>query len=468
MNAALGPFVAGLVGQERAKLMGVVTSYALVLVFSHAAFGAVTFQDVAPILEMHCAGCHQAGEIGPMPLTTYAQVRPWAKAIKQAVIEGVMPPWHADRVTSQRFLNSRLLKESEIRMLAEWADSGAREGPAGGVPIHPIQEATEGWKLGKPDLVIRVPGAKIPASGTFEYTFLVTPVDVPADTWISAAEWKVDQRAVVHHMNAFLRPPGSSFVANVEPGQLYVPTRDERAARHSNEREVDRRELLIGYEPGYKPANWGDGRAKLMHKGGSVVFEIHYNPNGKPVKDYSELGIYFAKQPPRERVLTITPADAGLTIPPGSASYASHVTATLTHEVKLVSLQPHMHLRGKAFEITAVYPDGRRDTLLRVPRYDFNWQTTYFLSKPIVLPKGAVLDYVATFDNSVNNRHNPDPAKTVYWGDQSWDEMNVGFTELAFDATADPDVAVLSGTTRPGGISKPSSDSSKPSGTSKH
>ena len=429
--------------------MGVSTRLAIFILASGAAFGAVTFREVAPILEVNCAGCHQPGEIGPMPLTSYAQARPWAKAIKQAVMQGSMPPWHADRASSVRIANSRLMRESDIRLLADWVDQGAPEGPPAVVKVAEAHQS--GWKLGKPDLVIRVPGAQIPKSGTFEYTFLVTPVDLPADTWISAAEWKIDQRAVVHHMNAFLRPPGSSFVAAVEPGKLYVPTREQRAARHANEREVDRRELLIGYEPGYKPAPWGEGRAKLMRKGGAVVFEIHYNPNGKaPVTDYSELGIYFAKQAPRERVLTITPADAGLTIPAGDASYASHVTATLTHDVKLVSLQPHMHLRGKAFEIVAAYPDGKRDTLLRVPRYDFNWQTTYFLSKPLALPKGTVLEYTAVFDNSTNNPHNPDPSKPVYWGDQSWEEMNIGFTELAFDAGADPDVAVLSGTTRPG------------------
>ena len=437
---------------ERGKLMGVMRCLALLTLCSCTGFAdGVTFRDIAPILETHCAGCHQAGEIGPMPLTTYAQTRPWAKAIKQAVVQGTMPPWHADRASSMRFTNTRLLKEPEIRQLAEWADGGAPEGDPGVAIRH--AQASEGWKLGKPDLVIRVPGAKIPASGVFEYTFLVTPVDVPADTWIAAAEWKIDQRAVVHHMNAFLRPPGSSFGANVEPGKLYVPTRDERAARHAGEREVDRRELLIGYEPGYKPAPWGDGRAKLLRKGSSVVFEIHYNTSGKPLVDYSELGIYFAKRPPRERVLTLTPADAGLTIPAGDSNYSSHVTATFTHAVKLVSLQPHMHLRGKAFEISVTYPDGKHDVLLRVPRYDFNWQTTYFLRDPMVLPKGTVLEYTATFDNSANNRHNPDPTKIVHWGDQSWEEMNIGFTEVAFDAGADPDVAVLSGTTRPGGVS---------------
>ncbi|HEY3740176.1 MAG TPA: thiol-disulfide isomerase [Bryobacteraceae bacterium] len=418
-------------------------------VVSGAAHAAVTFRDVAPILEAHCSGCHQPGEIGPMPLTSYKEARPWAAAIKQAVVRGTMPPWHADRATSELFANSRLLKESEVRTIAEWAESGAAEGTPG-VAIDP-PHATEGWKLGKPDLVIKVPGAKIPATGTYEYTFLVTPLDLPADTWVAAAEWKIDQRSLVHHMNAFLRPPGSSYLANVPPGKLYTPTHEERLARHKDEREVDRRELLVGYEPGYKPAPWGEGRAKLMHKGGAIVFEIHYNTNGKAATDYSELGIYFAKQPPRERVETITPADAlGLKIPAGDPAHSTHVTATLTHDAKLVSLQPHMHLRGKAFDIWAVFPDGKREELLKVPRYDFNWQTTYFLKKPMDLPKGTMLEYTATFDNSPNNPSNPDPTKTVYWGDQSWDEMNIGFTELSFDVTADPDVAKLSGTTLPG------------------
>jgi hypothetical protein len=409
----------------------------------------VTFADVAPIIEARCAGCHRPGEIGPMPLTSYAEARPWAKAIRQAVVQRTMPPWHADRETSVRIANSRALRDDEIQTVTAWVDGGAKASFAAEPVIH-TPALSGGWKIGRPDLVIRVPGAKVPSRGTYAYTFLVTPVELPADTWISAAEWKIDQRTAVHHMNAFIRPPGSSFVSTIVPGRLTVPTPEERSARHTGEREVDRRELLAGYEPGYTPAGWGEGRAKLLRKGSAIVFEIHYNTTGKELTDYSELGIYFASQPPVERVLTITPADAGLAIPAGDANYSSHVTATLRHEAKLISLQPHMHLRGKAFEILARYPDGRVEALLRVPRYDFNWQTTYFLAKPLQLPAGTILEYTAWFDNSANNRFNPDPSTVVHWGDQSWEEMNIGFTELAFDATSDPDVAVLSGTTRPG------------------
>jgi hypothetical protein len=214
---------------------------------------------------------------------------------------------------------------------------------------------------------------------------------------------------------------------------------------------VDRRELLVGYEPGYAPQPWGPGRGKLLKAGSDIVFEMHYTPNGQAVADYSELGIYFAKEPPAERVFMITPADSKLNIPPGDAHYRSFVYAELLQEARLIAMQPHMHLRGKAYKIEAVYPTGERDVLLDVPKYDFNWQTTYFLKSPITLPKGTKLECTAWFDNSPNNPHNPDPAKTIQWGDQSWEEMNVGFMEIAIDRRADNDIVRLSDTTKPTG-----------------
>ncbi len=408
---------------------------------------AVTYADVKPILAERCEGCHRKGEIGPMALGSYGQTRPWAKAIRQAVIERTMPPWHADAESSKRIRNSRALNESEIQSLVQWVDGGALEGPP--VKAVALAERGDGWELGKPDLVIRVPGFKVPARGTVQYTFLITPTHFAKDQWIAAAEWKIDQRAVVHHMNAFVRPPASSYLKGVPAGELYVASKDQRLARRDDEKEVDRRELLIGYEPGYRAAPWGPGRAKLIRKGSDVVFEIHYTANGTDLEDHSELGIYFAKEPPVERVLSLSPADSRLAIPPGEAMYPSSARATFTRDVKLISMQPHMHLRGRDFGITAIYGDGRRESLLRVPRYDFNWQTTYFLAEPIVIKGGTSLDFLAHFDNSANNKFNPDPSKTVYWGDQSWEEMNIGFIEVAFPAGSDPNVAVLSDTSKP-------------------
>ena len=406
-----------------------------------------TYDQIRPILAQRCVGCHQPGEIAPMPLLTYQQARPWAKAIKQAVLNRTMPPWHADAQSSKRFHNARVLTGTEIHQLAAWADGGALEGqpqPPIAITRHDAQ-----FTLGQPDLVIRIPGYEVPPTGTLRYTFLVTPTHLSEDTWVSAAEWKIDQRAVVHHINAFVRPPGSSYVATAPQGQLYVASGAERSFRHPNERELDRRELLVGYEPGYRPIAWAPGQAKLIRKGSDIVFEIHFTSNGKAAVDHSELGIYFAKQPPAERIITITPADSKLAIPPGDANYRSFVWAELQADAKLISLQPHMHLRGKAYRIEAVYPGGRRDLLIDVPRYDFNWQTTYFFKEPLQLPKGAKLECTGWFDNSPNNAANPDPTQTIHWGDQSWEEMNVGFMEIAFDRHGDGEIVKLSDTTKP-------------------
>ncbi len=404
---------------------------------------AATFREAAKVIEQRCASCHAEGGIGPMPLTSYAQIRPYAAAIRQSVAKGNMPPWHADEASSRHIANARLLSASEKETLLAWLAEGAKD--EAGVRIG-SPEANSGWRLGKPDIVLRIPGMKVPAQGTLEYAFLVNQLNLPKDTWIAAAEWKIDQKAVVHHINAFTRPKGSSYVADAKPGEIYVASRAERAAKRPDEREIDRRELLLGYEPGYLPQPWGSGRAKLLKAGADIIFEMHYTANGKELVDHSELGLYIAKEPVRERVLTITPADANLEIPPGVANYESKVSATLLREAKLVSLQPHMHLRGKAYEILL-----NGEPLLRVPRYDFNWQTTYFLKKEIALKPGAVLSATGWFDNSANNRYNPDPTQTIRWGDQSWEEMNVGFMEIAIPANADPDVVKLSGTTRPQG-----------------
>lgn len=407
------------------------------------------YSSVQPILAKRCSGCHQKGEIGPMAFTSYEETRPWAKAIKRTVLARTMPPWHADERTSARIHNSRRLDENEVRQLVAWVDAGA----PGGRVAKPVAVAArqEGWRLGKPDMVIRIPGFKVKENGSIQYTFLVTPTGLTEDRWVTAAEWKIDQRGVVHHINAFVRPKGSSYVKQAPPGEFYVATKDERGARREDEREVDRRELLVGYEPGYAPQPWGPQRGKLLRAGSDIVFEMHYTPNGKPAADYSELGLYFAKEPPPERVFMITPADSKLNIPPGEANYRSFVYAELMQDARLIAMQPHMHLRGKAYKIEAVYPGGERDLLLDVPKYDFNWQTTYFLKSPIALPKGTKLECTAWFDNSPNNPHNPDPAKTIQWGDQSWEEMNVGFMEIAIDRRADNDIVRLSDTTKPTG-----------------
>jgi len=411
---------------------------ALILLVPAAAFCAAvpTFSaGVYPVIRAKCQGCHQKGEIAPMAFTGYSDTRPWAKAIRDAVVRGTMPPWHADPRGSMHFTNERSLTAAEVALLTAWADGGAPEGPARAYP--PPQAPENGWKLGKPDLVLRVPGMKVPAKGDVPYTFVAFPTGLKEDTWIHAAEWRIDKRSVVHHINAFVRPPGSSYVAGYEPNQFFVPTIPQRRVGRPGEGAFARRELLVGYEPGYRPIPWGPEQGKLIKAGSDVVIEAHYNTSGEPTTDYSELGIYFAKQAPRERVVTISIQNMGFVIPPGDGNFKSDASSSFDAPVRIVSVQPHMHLRGKAMEIRAVLPGGESIDVIRVPKYDFNWQTTYFLKDPVALPPGSRIDCFAWFDNSVNNRFNPDPKRAVPWGDQSWDEMHIGFTEIAFDAKLD-------------------------------
>ena len=421
--------------------------------FSHAAaFGSavllvasaqaprtqVTFgREVWPIIERRCVSCHQAGEIAPMPFTSYTEVRPWARAIRQAILTGKMPPWDAVN-HNHAFRNERRLPDEDIRTIVSWVESGTPEGPR--IAAYTSAKRESRWKLGKPDWQVQVPGFQVPPKGPVPYSFLIVPTHFTQDVWVRAAEFRIDQRSVIHHINAFVRPPGSSFLEGFPAGHIFVPTLAERGRKRPNESIFNRRELLQGYEPGYEPTPWLMNGAKLIRAGSDVVFELHYNPNGTPVVDHSELALYFAKAPPEERVLAIdTLRDLDLLIPANDDNYRSEASLTLTQPVRLLSLQPHMHLRGKAMQVRAEYPDGRVDVLVDVPKYDFNWQTTYMLKQPLLLPPLTKLISVAHFDNSPNNPYNPDSNAIVHWGDQTFDEMHIAFLELAVDRSANVD-----------------------------
>jgi hypothetical protein len=396
-------------------------------------------KDVWPILERHCVSCHQPGEIAPMALTNYSQVRPWANAIRDAVLARKMPPWDAAGETAHEFRNDRSLTDAEIRTLTTWVKEGAHEGEPLKTAFHPIRSEA-GWKLGEPDIVIRVPGFHVPASGLLTYRYLITPNLFPKDVWVRAAEFRIDQRSAVHHINAYARGPESSYLSGYPKGQIVTATVADRGRRREGERVFDRRLQLIGWEPGYDPMPWLPNGAKQIRAGSDIVFEMHYSPNGKEVTDYSELGLYLTDNAPSERVLAIdTLRDLDLTIPAGTPDYVSRASMTLAQPVRLLSVQPHMHYRGKAMEVRAVYPDGRTRLLVSVPKYDFNWQTTYVLREPLLLPAGTRLESVAHFDNSVNNRSNPDPSVAVRWGDMTTDEMHIAFLELALPIEADPE-----------------------------
>jgi hypothetical protein len=405
--------------------------------------GRTFTRDVWPILQARCVACHQPGAVAPMAFTSYKEVRPWSRAIREAVVSRSMPPWHASKASAHEFRNDRSLSQSEIDTLTAWIDAGSPEGSPATVETAALADSK--WHLGKPDVVIQVPGVHVPKTGVQPYTFLIVPVHLEHDTWVRAAEFRIDQRSLVHHINAFVREPGSSYLADFPRNQIFVPTVAERGKKRPGEAIFARRQLLLGYEPGYEPMPWLQGGAKLIKAGSDIIFEMHFNPNGKEAVDHSELGLYFTAEAPAQRVLAIdTLRDLDLQIPPQTPNYLSKASMTLGRPARLLSVQPHMHVRGSSMEVRAIYPDGRTETLLSVPKYDFNWQTTYVLKEPLNLPAGTVLESVAGFNNSPNNAFNPDPAATVRWGDQTTEEMHIAFLELVIEAGANPEVLFAS------------------------
>jgi len=402
----------------------------MLLTLALFAASAPTFhKDVLPVLQRNCQGCHRPGEAAPMALLTYEQTRPWAKAIKQAVAQKRMPPWLAEPGIG-KFHNDRTMPAADIATLTAWADAGGPAGDPKDAP--PAKPFVEGWAIGKPDLEIEMPTAvEVPASGTIEYTYVIVPTGFTEDRWIAAAEARPGNRAVTHHIIAFLRPPGSKWFANREKGVPFVPKKGENQGEAASE-------LLIGYAPGIQPSSFTRDQAKLVRAGTDLVLQLHYTSNGKAASDRSRIGLVFSKEPPAERVMTLAALTSKFVIPPQADNHRVDSQITLNADTQLVSLMPHMHLRGKAFEYRAVYPSGESETLLRVPKYDFNWQLYYVLAEPKLLPKGTRIECTAHFDNSANNPYNPDPKAEVRWGDQSWEEMMIGWFDVAFPRTLDP------------------------------
>ncbi len=399
---------------------------------SAAAFAATpTFnKDVLPILQQNCQECHRPGEIAPMSLLTYQDARPWAKAIKAAVVSQKMPPWFADPKVGH-FANDRRLSVAQIQTLAAWADNGAPEGDAKDKPAP--RKFQTGWNI-KPDMVIEMPNAfQLPATGTIDYQYILVKGNIAEDIWVKEAEMRPSNNAVLHHGKVWVRPPGSHWMENATPGVPYSTGMGRNSVFEGND--------IIGkFNPGLGAQTFDiDGSAKLIPKGSDFVFELHYTVTGKPESDISRVGLVLARKPPEMRYYTSpgTPAATNLVIPPHESNVEVASESTVGVDgLKLVYIQPHAHLRGKDFEITLVYPTGEKETVFR-GKFDFNWQLGYDLAKPIVLPKGTRIVSVAHYDNSANNPFNPDPAKTILWGPQNWDEMQSVFLGFIMPVNTD-------------------------------
>lgn len=363
-----------------------------------------------------------------MSLLTYQQSRPWAKAIRETALTGKMPPWHADPAVGQ-FSNIRKLNEREIRILKDWAESGAIEGSPKDAPKP--RTFSNGWTIGKPDVVFEIPqDFEVPARGEVDYIHFAIPTNFTEDRWIQRVEVRPGTPAVVHHIGLYLRLKGSKWLPDLSQGKA-VPIRNRTGTRSGAD------EQFAMYLPGRDGEILPDGQARLIPAGTELILQIHYTTIGKATKDRTRVGLVFATKPVVERIHTLAVGNAEFAIPPGEANYKVSAMWPLGLPVKLIAITPHMHLRGKAFLCYSQLPNKEKTELLKVPKFDRNWQERYILATPIEYPRGASFRCEATFDNSPNNPWNPNPKAEVKWGDQTREEMMVGYFEVAIPAQTD-------------------------------
>jgi mono/diheme cytochrome c family protein len=380
-----------------------------------AADAPVTFtKDVAPILYKNCVECHRPTMFAPMSLVTFDEARPWARSIKQRVTARTMPPWGADPAHGT-FKNDPRLSEADIETIAKWVEAGAPKGEDKDLPAAP--QLVEGWTIGKPDAVFTMDEEfTIPPTGAIPYKYFRVPTNLTEDKWIQAIEIKPGARAQVHHVIAFTQPAGSPL----KPGGELGPTN------------------IGGVTPNKPGLVFAPGVARLLRGNSDIVMQIHYTTNGTETKDRTTVGIIYATQPPTKIAAGGMAINPRFVIPANDGNAEVKATTTLARDTTLTAMTPHMHVRGKDMTYIAHYPDGTSETLLSVPKWDFNWQITYMLATPKVLPKGTQLEVIAHYDNSANNKFNPDPSKDVRWGDQTWEEMMIGFFSTIAEPAAVP------------------------------
>jgi mono/diheme cytochrome c family protein len=427
----------------------------------------VTFtKDVAPILFKNCADCHRAGEAAPFSVMSYKDVRPWAKSIREKVVNREMPPWHADPHV-QEFKNDRRMTPAEIETIAAWVDGGSPEGDPKDLP--PAPEFADGWNIGKPDMVITMPEEyTLDASGPDEIQYFEVDPGFKEDKYVMMAEARPGNRKIVHHLIAFVRPPKDGKPApELTPEEIKkmreeaqrdsvfyqdgtltkvkmdAPVYDDGCSlpsggsgfkRDGSGRDEGQQSLLVGFAPGMPVAKWGEGMVKKIPAGSKIIFQMHYSKAaGSVQKDRSMVGLVFAKGPMEKLVVTQPVSNNYFKIPAGAESHRVTACWKTDQDITLINSMPHMHLRGKSMEIKVFYPDGRSETVLDVPRYDFGWQTVYYYRKPIPIPKGSKFMVTAVYDNSAKNKFNPNPNVDIRWGDPTYEDMMIGWLEYTVD-----------------------------------
>jgi mono/diheme cytochrome c family protein len=451
---------------KRAIVFGVIGAVTMLGVSLHAggqyaarpkAADVPTFnRDIAPILYANCTTCHRPGEIAPMSLLSYEDARPWAKAMRDEVGAGVMPPWHADPKVGH-FKNERRLTDEQRDLIVRWANGGAPRGNPNDLP--PAPKYTDGWTIGEPDLVLAMPVEyRVPADGFVEYEYIEIPTNLTEDRWVQAFEVRPGNREVVHHVIAYARPPAperrpAAFRAAegmaVPAGQTGGPKEPEgqKRARGVSLYPAPRTlgASIGGFAPGTSASVYEPDTAILLRAGSTIVLQMHYTSTGEVQVDRTRVGMKFAAAPPTEELRITALANGSLRIPPGASDYSIAAEMTATQDVTLRQILPHTHLRGKKWEYSVIHPDGRTEVILSVPKYDFNWQTSYIFATPLKLAKGSKIRAIAHYDNSPANRSNPDPKAEVTWGDQTWEEMMFSSIVFSIDGVRPGTVITASG-----------------------
>ncbi|HEY2154363.1 MAG TPA: redoxin domain-containing protein [Isosphaeraceae bacterium] len=377
--------------------------------------GAVTYtREVSRIFQSHCVACHRPGEIAPFSLTDYRQAAGWSSMVAEVVDEGRMPPWHASPEHG-KFANDARLSADEKKAIRDWAAAGAPEGNPADLP--PPAQSVEGWQIPRPDLVLEMPRAvEIPAEGSMPYELVEIDPKLTRDVWVKASQVRPGNPAVVHHAVVYVLPPGVEKI-------------DEAGG-----------DFLAAYAPGMPARVMPDGVAKRIPAGSRIALQLHYTPRGTKQVDRSRIGLVFADAAAvRKELMSGMALNFRLQIPPGARDYVSRADFRFSQPSLLLSLLPHMHLRGKSMRFVAEYPDGRREVILDVPRYEFDWQNLYTLNQPKPMPEGTILHTEARFDNSADNPNNPDPRRAVTFGEQTRDEMHVGYVNFTL---ADQDLTL--------------------------